>query len=55
MDLLGAFFTTPGIGGLVATVVLLSAAAVYVALTRWILQGGQEEKPPWERMGWPFE
>jgi hypothetical protein len=50
-----SIFTTPGIGGIIATVVLLGAAAIYLGLTRWILQGGREEQPPWERMGWPFE
>ena len=49
------FFTTPGIGGIIATVVMLGAAAIYFGLTRWILQGGQEEEPPWEQMGWPFK
>jgi hypothetical protein len=48
-------FSTPGIGGIIVTVVMLSAAAIYVGLTRWILQGGLEEKPPWERRGWPFK
>lgn len=48
-------FTTPGIGGIIATVVLLCAAAIYLSLTLWVLQGGQKEKPPWERMGWPFK
>ena len=48
-------FTTPGIGSIIVVGVLLTAAVVYVGLTRWILQGGQEEVPPWERMGWPFE
>jgi hypothetical protein len=47
-------FTIPGIGGIIATAVLLSAAAVYAGLTYWILRGGQEERPPWERMGWPY-
>ena len=35
--------------------VLLGAAAIYLGLTYWILQGGQEEEPPWEQMGWPFK
>jgi hypothetical protein len=48
-------FTTPGIGGIIAVVVLLGAAAIYLGMTRWILQGGRQEQPPWERMGWPFE
>ncbi len=48
-------FTTPGIGGIIAATVLLSAAVIYIGLTRWILQGGREEAPPWEQMGWPFK
>jgi len=54
MDI-GWVFTTPGIGGIIVAIVLLSAAAVYFRLTRWILQGGEEERQPWEEMGWPFE
>jgi hypothetical protein len=49
------FFTTPGFGGIVVGIVLLGAAVIYLGLTRWILQGGQDEERPWERMGWPFE
>ncbi len=49
------FFTTPGIGGIIVAIVLSSAAAIYFGLTRWILRGGEEEKAPWEKMGWPFE
>jgi hypothetical protein len=52
---ISALFTTPGIGGIIATAVLLSAAIVYSGLTYWILQGGREERPPWERMGWPYK
>ena len=52
---ISAIFTTPGIGGIIATAVLLSAAVVYFGLTYWILQGGREERPHWERMGWPFK
>ena len=48
-------FTTPGIGGIIAVTVLSSAIAIYFGLTRWILRGGREDVPPWERMGWPFE
>ena len=48
-------FTTPGIGGIIALVVLSSAALIYLGLTRWILQGGREDEPPWEQMGWPFD
>jgi len=51
----GEIFTTPGIGGIIVVTVMLSAAAIYVGLTRWILQGGQEERPQWERRGWPFK
>ena len=49
------FFTTAGVGGIVVSVLLLSAAAIYFGLIRWILRGGEEERPPGERMGWPFE
>ncbi len=52
---ISTFFTTPGLGGIFAITVLLSAAVTYFSLTRWILRGGQEEGQPWERMGWPFE
>ena len=48
-------FTTPGIGGIIAVTELLGAAVIYIGLTRWILQGGREEVPPWEQMGWPFK
>ena len=48
-------FTTPGIGGIIATAVLLTAAVIYIGLIRWILHGGREEAPPWEQMGWPFK
>jgi hypothetical protein len=55
METISALFTTPGIGGIIATVVLASATATCVGLIRWVLQGGQEDQPPYERMGWPFE
>jgi hypothetical protein len=55
MEAISALFTTPGIGGIIATVVLVSATAIYVGLIRWVLQGGREDQPPYERMGWPFE
>jgi len=48
-------FTTPGIGGIIAMTVLGGAAVIYFGLTRWILQGGREDEPQWERRGWPFE
>jgi len=40
---MGAIFTTPGIGGIIAIVVFLGAATVYAGLTYWILQGGRTE------------
>jgi hypothetical protein len=43
-------FTEPGIGGIIAVVVLLGAAAIYIGLTRWVLQGGREEAPPREQL-----
>ncbi len=52
---ISTFFTMPGIGGLFAIIVLLTAAVIYFSLARWVLQGGREEEPPWERMGWPFK
>jgi hypothetical protein len=52
---ISALFTTPGIGGIIATSVLLGAAVTYFGLTYWILRGGREEKPQWERMGWPYK
>jgi hypothetical protein len=52
---ISALFTTPGIGGIIAATVLFSAAVVYFGLTYWILRGGQEEEPRWERMGWPYK
>ncbi|MBU0703737.1 MAG: hypothetical protein KKC18_07705 [Chloroflexi bacterium] len=52
---ISAIFTTPGIGGIIAITVLLGAAAIYFGLTHWILQGGREDEPPWERMRWPFK
>jgi hypothetical protein len=48
-------FTTPGIGGLIVLIVLLGAAGIFAGLTYWVLEGGRESEPPWERMGWPFE
>ncbi|GAB4280497.1 MAG: hypothetical protein Kow0080_33420 [Candidatus Promineifilaceae bacterium] len=38
-----AFVNTPGIGGIVVMSVIIIAITVYVFLTRWIIQGGQEE------------
>jgi hypothetical protein len=55
MERISALLTTPGIGGIVVTVVLVSATAIYVGLIRWVLEGGREEQPPYRRMGWPFE
>lgn len=55
METISALFTTPGIGGIIATVVLVGATAVYVGLVRWVLQGGREDEAPYERLGWPFE
>lgn len=52
---ISTLFTTPGIGGIFAIAVLLGAAVIYFSLARWVLQGGREEEPPWERMRWPFK
>ena len=39
-----AFFTTPGPGGMVVLSVVTVAAVVYFFLIRWIMAGGQAEK-----------
>ncbi|MBS1252497.1 MAG: hypothetical protein MAG451_01536 [Anaerolineales bacterium] len=49
-ELIGAFFTTPGPGGVVVILVLGLAGAIYVLLTRWILQGGQAEEGTMRRL-----
>ncbi len=41
---IGAIFTTPGIGGIIAIVIFSAAAAIYGGLTYWILQGGKTER-----------
>lgn len=55
MNILDALFLTPTAGGLIAITVLTGAGIIYAVLTRWIIRGGQEEKPSWERMGWPYK
>lgn len=43
MDISGlayAFINTPGVGGIVITLVFGSACSLYFVLTRWILAGG---------------
>lgn len=42
-ELISAFFTKPGLGGVVAAIVFIAASAIYYGLTRWILAGGREE------------
>jgi len=41
---IGAIFTTPGIGGIIAIVVLVSAVVIYTGLTYWIMHGGKKEQ-----------
>ncbi len=41
---IGAIFTTPGIGGIIAIVVLVSAVVIYTGLTYWIMRGGKKEQ-----------
>jgi len=38
------FVNTPGIGGIVATVVIGTAAVIYFFLTRWIINGNKKEE-----------
>lgn len=40
--MIGEFFTTPGIGGGVVIFVMVLASTVYFLLTRWIIQGGED-------------
>ena len=42
-ELISVFFTKPGLGGVVATIVFIAASAIYYGLTRWILAGSKEE------------
>jgi hypothetical protein len=43
-ELVAAFFTSPGPGGVVVIVVIILAAAFYTHLVRWILLGGKGEE-----------
>lgn len=43
-NLVSAFFTSPGPGGVIILVVLVGALFIYIGLTRWILRGGKEQK-----------
>jgi hypothetical protein len=45
VNLIRAFFTSPGPGGGVVLSVLFLACTVYFLLTRWILAGGEGEEP----------
>ena len=42
-ELIGSFFTNSSPGGVVVIVVFLAASFIYYRLTRWILNGGEEE------------
>ena len=41
-EIISAFFTSSGPGGAVVIGVAIIAMAIYVQLTRWILDGGKE-------------
>ena len=43
MDLISAFFRSPGPGGIVVVLVIVLASSTYFYLTRWILKGGEDE------------
>jgi hypothetical protein len=43
MDISGlayAFINTPGVGGIVITLVFVTACSIYYLLARWIIAGG---------------
>lgn len=42
-ELITAFFTSSSVGGVVVIVVFLTASYIYYRLTRWILDGGNDE------------
>ncbi len=41
---IGAIFTTPGIGGVIAIIVLVGAVVIYTGLTYWIMRGGKKDQ-----------
>ena len=43
-ELISAFFTSSGPGGVVIITVVGLAAGIYFSLIRWILRGGEPEK-----------
>lgn len=43
-ELISAFFTSSGPGGVVIITVVSLAAGIYIWLTRWILRGGEPGK-----------
>ena len=42
-ELIKIFFTSSSVGGVVVIVVFLTASYIYFRLTRWILDGGNDE------------
>jgi hypothetical protein len=43
-ELIGAFFTTAGPGGVFVVLVIVVAATIYFLLTRWILHGAEVDE-----------
>ena len=43
-ELIGAFFNSPGPGGIMVISVIVLAGTIYYLLTRWILEGGKEDQ-----------
>lgn len=43
-ELISAFFTSAGPGGVVVITVIGLAASIYILLTRWILRGGEPDE-----------
>lgn len=49
--LIDSLFTSAGPGGVVVILVIGTAATVYFMLTRWIVQGGEDDGPGFNRFG----
>lgn len=47
--LIASLFTSAGPGGVVVILVIGVASAVYFWLTRWIVQGGEDDGPGFKR------
>jgi hypothetical protein len=43
-SLVYAFFNSPGIGGVIVTLVFGGALTIYFLLARWIINGGKKDQ-----------